>query len=116
MQRVAQGCALPRLSLSWQPKRIVNNIEPSEVLERTAFFERVMMVVETAAMVAFAISSLVIIPDLIAAANIHGTASLWLLALVPLAHVAADVFTGFMHFFSDNFFSPDTPIVGPAFV
>lgn len=40
----------------------------------------------------------------------------WLLAALMLGYVAGDLFTGFIHYFADNFGSETTPVLGPAFV
>lgn len=41
----------------------------------------------------------------------------WLLpVLAILAYLAADFFSGFVHFLADNFGSAETPIIGPNFV
>lgn len=75
-----------------------------------------MGVVEVTAIVGFVAASGVVLPDMARAVQQHGVHALWLLLLLPLAHVAADLFTGFMHFFADNFCSDRTPVLGPAFV
>jgi hypothetical protein len=79
-------------------------------------FGRSMVALECAAMVAFVAATVVIVPDQIRAANHHGAAAWMVLVAIPLAHVAADLFTGFMHFFADNFGSERTPFLGPAFI
>ncbi len=41
----------------------------------------------------------------------------WLLPILAiLAYLAADFFSGFVHFLADNFGSSETPIIGPNFV
>jgi hypothetical protein len=107
---------LQLLSWAWQPHVTLTQIKPGGISERSPFFDRVMTVVEWAAIVAFCIATLIVIPDSVQAARQHGISATWLISLIPLAHVCADLFTGFMHFFADNFCSDNTPILGPAFV
>lgn len=70
---------------------------------------------QAAAYIVFAALSIAILTDVVQGANKLGY--LWALPIVTLAAwLAADFVSGFVHFLADNFGSPDTPIVGKAFV
>jgi ubiquitin-conjugating enzyme E2 variant len=70
---------------------------------------------QAAAYVLFASLSIVLMIEIVQGAISFGY--LWLLPLMAgIAYVAADFVSGFVHFLADNFGSPETPIVGKAFV
>jgi len=70
---------------------------------------------QTAAFVLFAATSLAIALDLIEAAQRFGY--VWVLPLLLIAaYAAADLLSGIVHFLADNFGSPETPFLGKAFV
>lgn len=70
---------------------------------------------QTAAFAAFAVMSVVIARDITAGSAEFGL--FWALPIVLVAaYLAADLLSGFVHYLADNFGSPDTPILGKAFV
>jgi hypothetical protein len=75
-----------------------------------------MIVLESVSVVAFALISLKLALDVGQGIATHGAWALAVVLLLPLGYIAADLFTGFFHFFADNFGSERTPILGPAFV
>jgi hypothetical protein len=75
-----------------------------------------MFVLEVAGLLAFVLASLSIAIEVGQGVALFGPWALAILVLIPLGYVAADLFTGFFHFFADNFGSVRTPILGPAFV
>ena len=75
-----------------------------------------MVSAEWLAIVAFAVLFVVLLAQLGAGALALGPSILLALLAVPLGFIAADLFTGFGHFFADNFAAVDTPIIGHALV
>ncbi|MFV8756471.1 fatty acid desaturase CarF family protein [Nannocystaceae bacterium ST9] len=75
-----------------------------------------MFVLEVAAVLTFLLASVKIAVDIGQGVQAHGSWALAVVVLLPLGYVAADLFTGFFHFFADNFGSERTPILGPAFI
>lgn len=83
---------------------------------RSPAFQAVMTSMEWAAILAFLVCSVWIGSQVARAFDSFGAWALLVLAVLPLAYIAADLFTGFGHFFADNFASVDTPIIGHALV
>lgn len=75
-----------------------------------------MVTVEWASVVAFAVFGLALAAQIGLSVPALGPSALLALLALPLGFVAADLFTGFGHFFADNFASVDTPIIGHALV
>lgn len=75
-----------------------------------------MLVLEVSAMLTFVGTSGWIGLEVAEGAGQHGAWAWALLPLIVLGYVAADLLTGFFHFFADNFGSERTPVLGPAFV
>ena len=72
-------------------------------------------ILELLGIAAFFVLALFIGVDIYQGATAFGYA--WLLpVLAILAYLAADFFSGFVHFLADNFGSAETPIIGPNFV
>jgi plasmanylethanolamine desaturase len=70
---------------------------------------------QKSAFVLFAATALAITVEVIQGAVELGRA--WLIPLVVLAaYAVADLLSGIVHFLADNFGSPDTPVLGKAFV
>jgi hypothetical protein len=71
--------------------------------------------VQTAAFIAFGATSIALALDIAEAARTFGR--LWILPIiVVVAYAAADLLSGVVHFLADNFGSPETPLLGKAFV
>lgn len=51
-----------------------------------------------------------------AQAFMHTDAGAWVLLVLLLGYVGGDLFTGFIHYFADNFGSETTPVLGRTFV
>ena len=83
---------------------------------RSPAFSSAMFVVEWASIFAFAATGLYVGSELWSAAGRLGLGILPALLGIPMGHVAATLFTGFGHFFSDNFMKVDTPIIGHALI
>jgi hypothetical protein len=75
-----------------------------------------MLVLEIAGAVISVLATLKIGFDVSQGVALHGVWALAVLLLIPLGYIAADLFTGFFHFFADNFGSERTPLLGPAFI
>lgn len=75
-----------------------------------------MVVLEWIAIVAFAGLWLFVLGQVALGVAALGPVALLALLAVPLGFVGADLFTGFGHFFADNFAAVDTPIIGHALV
>lgn len=75
-----------------------------------------MVGVEWLGIFAFVALSFLFVADLWRAVQNLGWLSLVALLVLPLGFIAADLFTGFSHFFADNFGSEDTPILGHALI
>lgn len=72
-------------------------------------------VLQGAAYITFALLTTAMLIDIAQGATRIGP--IWALPLIALAAwIAADFVSGFVHFLADNFGSPDTPIVGKAFI
>lgn len=67
-------------------------------------------------MVGFAAAAVSIVARVVYGLVALAPASLWLLALVPIGMAMAALATAAVHYFADNFYDENTPIVGPAFV
>lgn len=75
-----------------------------------------MFVLEMAGLLTFALASSKIAVDVGYGIAAYGPWALAVFVLIPLGYIAADLFTGFFHFFADNFGSERTPFLGPAFI
>lgn len=64
--------------------------------------------------ISFAALSIILGIELAKGATAFGP--LWLLPMFLLGYIAADFLSGFVHFLADNFGTPETPVVGRAFV
>ncbi len=72
-------------------------------------------IMQTAAFVAFAAAAIVLAIDIARGAARFG--NVWLIPIVVVAAWAlADFISGVVHFLADNFGTPETPILGAAFV
>jgi plasmanylethanolamine desaturase len=83
---------------------------------RTRSFAFVMVALEWVGVAVFVPAILSIVVDVASGAGNMGPWAMALVVPLLLGCIAADLFTGFLHFFADNFYSVDTPIIGPAFV
>ena len=70
---------------------------------------------QTAAFVVFGATCIALALEILEGARATGHAWI-LLPIAVVAYAAADFISGFVHFLADNFGSPDTPILGKAFV
>ena len=71
--------------------------------------------IQTIAFVAFGATAIALMLEIGQGAALFGR--LWILPIVViLAYAAADFVSGFVHFIADNFGSPETPLLGKAFV
>lgn len=75
-----------------------------------------MFLLEIAGLLTFALSSLMIAIGVGQGIVAFGPWALAVILLIPIGYIAADLFTGFFHFFADNFGSERTPFLGPAFI
>jgi ubiquitin-conjugating enzyme E2 variant len=83
---------------------------------RSPAFQAFMVSLEWLAIVAFILLGGVFFWDVRLVASEIGWVSLVALLALPLGYIAADLFTGFSHFFADNFGSNDTPFLGHALI
>jgi hypothetical protein len=72
-------------------------------------------ILQGAAYVGFAMATIALSIEVIAGARTFGM--VWMLPLAAVAGwAAADLVSGVVHFLADNFGSPETPVIGSAFV
>lgn len=70
---------------------------------------------QTVAFILFGATSIALALDIAEGARTFG--KLWMLPVVVIvAYALADLLSGIVHFLADNFGSPDTPLLGKAFV
>ena len=83
---------------------------------RSAAHEAVMVTAEWIGIVVFLLLSIVISIDVYENAKLFGTSSAILLLGILPGFIAGNLFTGFGHFFADNFGSVETPILGHTLI
>ncbi|HWB76575.1 MAG TPA: fatty acid desaturase CarF family protein [Nannocystaceae bacterium] len=88
----------------------------AQVHNRSPRFHRNMSRLEAIAMVGFAVAAVWVMARVGYGLVALAPASLWLLALVPIGMAMAALATAAVHYFADNFYDENTPLVGPAFV
>jgi ubiquitin-conjugating enzyme E2 variant len=83
---------------------------------RSPAFNALMVSLEWMALILQAVFSVYLLSAVVESTILNGPLVVLALLGLPLGFVAADLFTGFGHFFADNFCSVDTPILGHALV